>query len=122
MKEDVPIMTHPLSIFVYYLLNYLTSSKLVATDYKLLTFGLVQIRNAISILNVINQQISRSIRVMPFLFFLVLFSVFLSFVGAKVQRFLYFPKPFGQNLFSERPILFYEVYNRLCHLLLYRNV
>ena len=60
---------------------YLTSSKLTATDYQRLTEALVQIRNAISILNVINQQISRSIRVMLFLFYLVLFYIFLSFIG-----------------------------------------
>ena len=61
--------------------NYFTSSKLAATDYQRLTEALVQIRNAISILNVINQQISRSIRVMLFLFYLVLFYIFLSFIG-----------------------------------------
>ena len=60
---------------------YFTSSKLTATDYQRLTEALVQIRNAISILNVINQQISRSIRVMLFLFYLVLFYIFLSFIG-----------------------------------------
>ena len=62
---------------------YFTSSKLAATDYQQLTETLVQIRNAISILNVINQQISRSIRVMLFLFFLVLFYIFLSFDDTK---------------------------------------
>lgn len=65
---------------------YFTSSKISATDYQLLTETLVQIRNAISILNVINQQISRSIRVMLFLFFLVL--LYIPFVCAKVQLFL----------------------------------
>ena len=67
---------------------YLSSSKLATTDYQRLAEVLVQIRNAISILNVINQQISRSIRVMLFLFFLVLFYIFLSFAGAMVQLFL----------------------------------
>lgn len=67
-------------------LSYFTSSKLATTDYQRLTEALVQIRNAISILNVINQQISISIRAMLFLFFFVLFSVFLSFIGAKVQN------------------------------------
>ena len=62
---------------------YFTSSKLAATDYQQLTETLVQIRNAISILNVINQQISRSIRVMLFLFFLVL--LYIPFVCAKVR-------------------------------------
>ena len=56
------------------LLGYFTSSKLSTTDYQRLTEALVQIRNAISILNVINQQISRNIRAMFFLFFFVLFS------------------------------------------------
>ena len=64
-----------------------TSSKLATTDYQRLTEALVQIRNAISILNVINQQISRNIRVMLFLFFLVLFYIFPSFAGAKVQKY-----------------------------------
>ena len=69
-------------------LSYFTSSKLATTDYQRLTEALVEIRNAISILNVINQQISRSIRVMLFLFFLVLFYIFLAFVGTKVPTFL----------------------------------
>lgn len=63
-------------------------SKSATIDYQRLTEALVQIRNAISILNVINQQISRNIRVMLFLFYLVLFYIFLSFVGAKVQKYL----------------------------------
>lgn len=66
---------------------YFTSSKLATTDYQRLTEALVQIRNAISILNVINQQISISIRAMLFLFFFVLFSLFLPFVDAKVQKY-----------------------------------
>lgn len=64
-----------------------SSSKLATTDYQRLTEVLVQIRNAISILNVINQQISISIRAMLFLFFFVLFSLFLPFVDAKVQKY-----------------------------------
>lgn len=70
-------MSCTLLLIVYYMFtfrHYFTSSKLATTDYQRLTETLVQIRNAISILNVINQQISRSIRVMLFLFFLVLFS------------------------------------------------
>lgn len=66
-------MSCTLLLIVYYVFTfryYFTSSKLAATDYQRLTETLVQIRNAISILNVINQQISRSIRVMLFLFFL----------------------------------------------------
>ena len=66
--------------------NYFTSSKLDVIDYQQLTEALVQIRNAINILNVINQQISISIRVMLFLFFLVL--LYIPFVCAKVQLFL----------------------------------
>lgn len=62
----------------------LSFTKISATDYQLLTENLVQIRNAISILNVINQQISRSIRVMFFLFFLVL--LYIPFVCAKVVQ------------------------------------
>ena len=61
-----------------YLLNLL---KISATDYQQLTEALVQIRNTISIFNIINQQISRSIRVMLFLFLLFLFCIFLSFIG-----------------------------------------
>ena len=60
--------------------------KLATTDYQRLTGALVQIRNAISILNVINQQISISIRAMLFLFFFVLFSLFLPFVDANVHK------------------------------------
>ena len=75
--------------FYYYLLftyqTYFTSSKITTTDYQYFTAYLVQIRSVISILNVINQQLSKSIRVMLFRFYFVLFSVFLSFVGAKVQ-------------------------------------
>lgn len=70
-------MSCTLLLIVYYVFtfrHYFTSSKLAATDYQRLTETLVQIRNAISILNVINLQISRSIRVMLFLFFFVLFS------------------------------------------------
>lgn len=70
-------MNCTLLLIVYYVFTfrrYFTSSKIVTTDYQRLTEDLVQIRNAISILNVINQQISRSIRVMLFLFFFVLFS------------------------------------------------
>ena len=80
-------MSCTLLLIVYYVFtfrHYFTSSKLATTDYQRLTEALVQIRNAISILNVINQQISRSIRVMLFLFFLVHFYIFLSFVCAKV--------------------------------------
>lgn len=85
-------MSCTLLLIVYYVStfrHYFTSSKLVTIDYQQLTEALVQIRNAISILNVINLQISRSIRVMLFLFFLVLFYIFLSFVGAKVQIILH---------------------------------
>ena len=72
-------------VCIYYR-NHLTSSKLDVIDYQQLTEALVQIRNAINILNVINQQISISIRVMLFLFFLVL--LYIPFVCAKVQLFL----------------------------------
>ena len=85
-------MSCTLLLIVYYVFtfrHYFTSSKIVTTDYQRLTEDLVQIRNAISILNVINQQISRSIRVMLFLFFLVLFYIFLSFAGAMVQIILH---------------------------------
>lgn len=85
-------MSCTLLLIVYYVFtfrHYLTSSKLATTDYQRLTETLVQIRNVISILNVINQQISRSIRVMLFLFLLFLFCIFLSFVGAKVQIILH---------------------------------
>lgn len=70
----------------------MTSSKLAATDYQQLTEALVQIRNTISIFNIINQQISRGIRVMLFILFRVLFSVFLSFVGAKILKYLHLSK------------------------------
>lgn len=83
-------MSCTLLLIVYYVStfrHYFTSSKISTTDYQLLTETLVQIRNAISILNVINQQISRNIRVMLFLFFLVLFYIFLSFVCANVRVF-----------------------------------
>ena len=69
---------------------YFTSSKLATIDYQRLTEALVQTRNAISFLNVINQQISRSIRVMLFLFFLVL--LYIPFVCAKVQIILQLTK------------------------------
>lgn len=85
-------MSCTLLLIVYYVFtfrHYLTSSKLATTDYQRLTETLVQIRNVISILNVINQQISRSIRAMLFLFNLVLFYIFLSFVGAKVLNSLH---------------------------------
>ena len=62
-------MSCTLLLIVYYVFtfrHYFTSSKLAAIDYQQLTEALVQIRNAISILNVINQQISRNIRVMLF--------------------------------------------------------
>ena len=70
-------MSCTLLLIVYYVFtfwHYFTPSKLVTIDYQQLTEALVQIRNAISILNVINLQISRSIRAMLFLFFFVLFS------------------------------------------------
>lgn len=98
-KLHKTINSHNLKVMRIYLfvisdsyLSYFTSSKLATTDYQRLTEPLVQIRNAISILNVINQQISISIRAMLFLFFFVLFSVFLSFVGAKVQNNLHSTK------------------------------
>lgn len=87
-------MSCTLLLIVYYVFtfrHYFTSSKLVTIDYQQLTEALVQIRNAISILNVINLQISRSIRVMLFLFFLVLFYIFL-FCGAKVRIILQLTK------------------------------
>ena len=74
------------------LLGYFTSSNLIHTDNQRFTKVLVQIWNTISILNVINQQISRNIRAMLFLFFFVLFSVFLSFVGAKILKYLHLSK------------------------------
>ena len=89
MQKACNSLSCTLLLIVYYVFtfwHYLTSSKISATDYQLLTETLVQIRNAISILNVINQQISRSIRVMLFLFFLVL--LYIPFVCAKVQLFL----------------------------------
>ena len=88
MQKACNSLSCTLLLIVYYVFtfrHYLTSSKLATADYQQLTEALLQIRNTISILNVINQQISRSIRAMLFLFFFVLFSVFLSFVGAKVQ-------------------------------------
>ena len=89
-KKACSPMSCTLLLIVYYVFtfrHYFTSSKLVTIDYQQLTEALVQIRNAISILNVINLQISRSIRVMLFLFFLVLFYIFL-FCGAKVRKIL----------------------------------
>ncbi len=74
------------------LLGYFTSSNLTHTDNQRFTKVLVQIWNTISILNVINQQISRNSRAMLFLFFFVLFSVFLSFVGAKILKYLHLSK------------------------------
>lgn len=89
-KKACSPMSCTLLLIVYYVFTfryYFILSKLATTDYQRLTETLAQIRNAISILNVINLQISRSIRVMLFLFFFVLFYIFL-FCGAKVRKIL----------------------------------
>ena len=114
-KKACSPMNCTLLLIVYYVSSfrhYFTSSKLSTTDYQRLTETLIQIRNAISILNVINQQISRSIRVMLFLFFFVLFSLFLSFVGAKVQIILLTYKFYGVNT-GFIPIFKHHLYYKL---------
>ena len=84
-KNPCGSLSHTDFSFLIFFVSYFTSSKIATTEYQDFTAYLVQIRGAISILNVINQQLSKSIRVMLFRFYFVLFSVFLSFVGAKVQ-------------------------------------